>query len=175
MIEQILKDFCLSEKEFRCSILRYFNPVGAHPVYNLGDNPKLPPNNLFPRVLDVILGKQNSLDIYGDDYPTSDGTGARDYIHIADLSQAHVRALREILGGEFRTFNIGTGNATTVKKIIEMFELHSNRKVPFEIKDRREGDVATVFACNRLSLEFLGDYLNFSLEDAVKSCIRGRT
>lgn len=175
MAEQVIEDWQSSNESRAAVSLRYFNPVGAHPVYRLGDNPKLPPNNLFPKVLDVIFGKENCLDIYGDDYPTPDGTGERDYIHISDLSEAHIKALRELSGGEFRALNIGTGNATSVKKIIEMFELHSNQKVPFEIKGRREGDVATVFACNQLSLEYLGNYLNFSLEDAVKSCLRMRT
>ena len=170
--EEIMRDWQGKADGRGVAVLRYFNPVGAHHDYLLGDNPKTPANNLFPIICQVLGGQREGLSILGDDYPTPDGTGERDYIHITDLSEAHIRAIAKTAEQEFLALNIGTGKPTSVKQVIAQFERHSNAQIHARIEPKRPGDVATTFASNQLSVEKLGDYVQNSSEDAVASSLR---
>ena len=143
MIEQILKDLYAADKEFDITLLRYFNPVGAHPSGLIGDNPTHP-NNLMPRIVDVAMGKTKALTVYGTDYPTRDGTGVRDYIHVMDLAEGHIKALEHMDG--LRIYNLGTGKGQSVLELVKSFERVNNVKVPCENLPRRAGDVAECYA-----------------------------
>ena len=170
--EEIMRDWQGKADGRGVAVLRYFNPVGAHHDHLLGDNPKTPANNLFPIICQVLGGQREGLSILGDDYPTPDGTGERDYIHITDLSEAHIRAIAKTAEQEFLALNIGTGKPTSVKQVIAQFERHSNAQINARIEPRRPGDVATTFASNQLSVEKLGDYVQNTTEDAVASSLR---
>ena len=147
VIEQILQDLYISDKKWNIVLLRYFNPVGAHCSGNIGEDPNGLPNNLFPFITQVAVGKLKALSVFGNDYSTSDGTGVRDYIHVVDLAQAHIRAL-----GRFEQdagvdiFNVGTGQGYSVLEIVKAFENASGKKIPYNIVDRRPGDIATCYA-----------------------------
>jgi len=146
-IEQILQDICKADKTLRVANLRYFNPVGAHESGLIGENPRGTPNNLMPLVSQVASGKQKSLSVYGNDYPTPDGTGVRDYIHIMDLAQGHLSALDFLKNNEgMSTFNLGTGSGYSVFELIKAFERQNGEKIPFEIALRRPGDIASCYA-----------------------------
>jgi len=146
-IEQILQDVCQANNYFRVANLRYFNPVGAHESGFIGENPKGTPNNLMPFVSQVASGRQKSLSVYGDDYPTIDGTGVRDYIHVMDLAQGHLSALDYLKDNEgMNTFNLGTGFGHSVFELIKAFERQSGKKIPYEIAPRRIGDIAACYA-----------------------------
>ncbi|MFN3984050.1 MAG: UDP-glucose 4-epimerase GalE [Rhodocyclaceae bacterium] len=157
MTEQILRDQCLAESSWRVVSLRYFNPVGAHPSGLIGEDPLGVPNNLMPFVAQVAGGRRSRLAVFGGDYPTRDGTGVRDYIHVVDLALGHVRALERIesLPG-FRSVNLGTGCGHTVLEVVAAFERASGRAVPYEIVARRPGDVAACWADSSLAGEMLG-------------------
>lgn len=170
--EEIMRDWQSMAEGRGVVVLRYFNPVGAHHDHLLGDNPKTPANNLFPIICQVLAGQRERLSILGDDYPTPDGTGERDYIHITDLSEAHIRAIAKTGAQEFLALNIGTGKPTSVKQVIAQFERHFNSQLNARIEARRPGDVATSFASNQLSIEKLGDYVMHTNEDAVASSLR---
>ena len=147
MIEQILKDVCIADKEFCAILLRYFNPIGAHKSGLLGESPNGIPNNLMPYINQVALGKLDHLNVFGNDYPTVDGTGVRDYIHVVDLAKGHVNALkkaREITGAE--AYNLGTGKGYSVLEIVKAFEDANNIKIKYEITARRAGDIAECYA-----------------------------
>ena len=147
MIEQILKDVCVSDKDFTAIILRYFNPIGAHKSGLIGDNPNGIPNNLMPYVAKVAVGELDHLNVFGNDYPTKDGTGVRDYIHVVDLSIGHVKALekaRSVKGAI--PYNLGTGNGYSVLEIVRAFEKANNITVKYEIAPRRPGDIAECYA-----------------------------
>lgn len=147
MIEQILKDICIADKEFCAILLRYFNPIGAHKSGLLGESPNGIPNNLMPYINQVALGKLDHLNVFGNDYPTVDGTGVRDYIHVVDLAKGHVKALkkaREITGAE--AYNLGTGKGYSVLEIVKAFEDANNIKIKYEITARRAGDIAECYA-----------------------------
>ena len=147
MIEQILKDVCIADKEFCAILLRYFNPIGAHKSGLLGESPNGIPNNLMPYINQVALGKLDHLNVFGNDYPTVDGTGVRDYIHVVDLAKGHVKALkkaREITGAE--AYNLGTGKGYSVLEIVKAFEDANNIKIKYEITARRAGDIAECYA-----------------------------
>jgi UDP-glucose 4-epimerase len=147
MVEQILTDTAWADPEWRICSLRYFNPVGAHPSGLLGEDPNGIPNNLMPYVCQVALGRQEKLQIYGGDYPTPDGTGIRDYIHVTDLAKGHVAALEELDAMEGMTpVNLGTGRGYSVLEVVQAFQLASGRRVPYSIIDRRPGDVAINYA-----------------------------
>ena len=143
MIERILCDLCAAESDFDVTLLRYFNPVGAHPSGLLGDNPTHP-NNLMPRIVDAALGKTESLTVYGTDYPTRDGTGVRDYIHVMDLADGHIKALEHMKG--LQVYNLGTGNGQSVLELVNSFERVNGVKVPLVNMPRRDGDVAECYA-----------------------------
>ena len=146
-IERILQDVCKADKNLRIANLRYFNPVGAHESGLIGENPRGIPNNLMPFISKVAAGQQRSLSVYGDDYPTPDGTGVRDYIHVMDLAQGHLSALNFLKKNEgMSTFNLGTGSGHSVLELMKAFEDQSGKKIPFKITPRRTGDIASCYA-----------------------------
>lgn len=148
MIEEMLKDLASSEPMWSIALLRYFNPVGAHASGLIGEDPLGIPNNLLPYILQVAIGRLPQLTVFGDDYPTIDGTGVRDYIHVVDLVNGHLAALKEIEQASIgaKVWNLGTGKATSVYDMIHAFERISGKKVPFVVKSRRLGDVAECWA-----------------------------
>jgi UDP-glucose 4-epimerase len=157
MVEQLLGDLAKSDPAWAIGILRYFNPVGAHRSGLIGEDPRGIPNNLMPYVAQVAVGRLTQLSVYGDDYPTVDGTGMRDYIHVVDLAIGHVAALRELfLSNQGFTVNLGTGDGYSVLEVVSAFELASGRKVPYQITARRPGDIATCFADASKALDLLG-------------------
>ena len=143
--EQILNDFYNVNKNFKITILRYFNPIGAHPSGLIGENPNGIPNNLFPYLLRVASKEYKKLDIFGNDYETPDGTCMRDFIHVLDLADAHICCLKNLNQG-INTYNVGTGNPTSVLELIKTFEKVNNVKIPFEYKPRRNGDIPVTYA-----------------------------
>ncbi len=147
MIEEILRDLRISDPEWRIAILRYFNPVGAHESGRIGESPNGIPNNLLPYIGQVAVGRLPELQVYGGDYPTPDGTGVRDYVHVMDLAVGHVKALDRLAEGPgVVTYNLGTGQGHTVLEMVKAFERVSGRPVPYRIVDRRPGDIATAWA-----------------------------
>lgn len=157
--EEILKDLCASDSRWQVIALRYFNPVGAHPSGQIGEDPNGEPNNLMPYISQVAVGKRDKLKVFGSDYPTKDGTGVRDYIHIVDLAEGHVHAIDKLAEGKihgFVAYNLGTGTGYSVLEMVTAFEAASGRKVPYELVDRRPGDVATSYADASLAERELG-------------------
>lgn len=145
--EDMLAALCAAQAQWRTGILRYFNPVGAHPSGLIGEDPTGVPNNLMPFVAQVAVGKRARLSVFGSDYPTPDGTGVRDYIHVQDLALAHVAAVRQLLGGaDSFTVNVGTGRGYSVLEVVRAFEQASGRPVPYDLVARRAGDVAQCYA-----------------------------
>lgn len=165
MIENILADLAISDTDWRISRLRYFNPVGAHASGSIGEDPKGIPNNLMPYIAQVAAGRRDKLQVFGGDYPTYDGSGVRDYIHVVDLAEGHLAALR-YRGESDRliTVNLGTGQGVSVLQMIDSFERTTGQKVPFEIVGRRPGDVAQCWADPSLAHELLGWSARKSLE-----------
>ncbi len=146
-IEQILKDLCASDSEWSVCLLRYFNPIGAHESGKIGEAPNGIPNNLMPYIAQVAVGKREKLSVYGNDYDTPDGTGVRDYIHVADLADGHVCALDRALSVKgCEVYNLGTGKGVSVLELVKAFEEASGVKIPYVITDRRPGDIATSYA-----------------------------
>ncbi len=155
--EQLIDDLCQFDPGFRAVNLRYFNPVGAHPSGLMGEDPLGPPNNLMPYICQVAVGRRERLSVFGGDYPTVDGTGVRDYIHVVDLARAHVDALEYLMRGEpALTVNLGTGRGVSVLELVRAFESASGRSVPYDIVARRPGDVAEVYADPTLAQQALG-------------------
>ncbi|QIW21075.1 UDP-glucose 4-epimerase GalE [Bacillus thuringiensis] len=147
MLEQILRDVAVANAEWSIALLRYFNPFGAHESGRIGEDPNGIPNNLMPYVTQVAVGKLKELSVFGNDYPTKDGTGVRDYIHVVDLANGHVRALEKVLRTTgIEAYNLGTGTGYSVLEMVETFEKVSGKKVPYKITERRSGDVAVCFA-----------------------------
>jgi len=149
IVEQILHDLAVADPEWRVMLLRYFNPVGAHVSGLIGEDPVGVPNNLMPFVAQVAVGRRPRLRIYGNDYPTADGTGVRDYIHVVDLAFGHVAALAKLSSDGAPSesiINLGTGRGHTVLEVVRSFEAASGKSVPFEFVERRPGDVATCYA-----------------------------
>lgn len=147
MIEQILMDMAKADSEWNIVILRYFNPIGADESGRIGENPRGIPNNLMPYVTQVAVGKLPKLGIFGDDYDTPDGTGVRDYIHVSDLADGHIKALKKIKEkAGLCVYNLGTGNGVSVMELVKSFEKANDIKIPYEIKERRPGDIATCYA-----------------------------
>jgi UDP-glucose 4-epimerase len=157
MCEQILADVCVADPEWRVIALRYFNPVGAHPSGLLGEDPRGIPNNLMPYLQQVAVGRREFLSVFGDDYPTADGTGVRDYIHVVDLAEGH-RAALEHLDDEagYRVVNLGTGVGTSVRQLLAAFGAACGRELPYRVVARRAGDVAELYADPALAAEALG-------------------
>jgi UDP-glucose 4-epimerase len=156
MVEEILRDVYVSDSEWKIVLLRYFNPVGAHESGTIGEDPNGIPNNLMPFISQTAVGKREYLSVFGNDYDTVDGTGVRDYIHVVDLAQGHVNALDRIKNfKEPMTINLGTGNGYSVLEMLEAFERASGKKVPYQIVERRSGDIATCFADPSYAKEIL--------------------
>ncbi|WP_065188119.1 UDP-glucose 4-epimerase GalE [Shewanella woodyi] len=147
MVEQILRDTCASKANWQAISLRYFNPVGAHDSGLLGENPMGTPNNLMPYIAQVAVGKRDFLQVFGDDYPTDDGTGVRDYIHVMDLAAGHVQALQGKRGVKgFYAYNLGTGQGYSVLEMVNSFSKESGQAIPYRIADRRSGDIPCSYA-----------------------------
>ncbi len=156
-IEEMLADLCVSDPTWRVACLRYFNPVGAHASGLMGEDPSGVPNNLMPYVSKVAAGELPSLGVFGDDYDTPDGTGVRDYIHVMDLAQGHLAALNLLQGQTgWHAFNLGTGHGYSVLDMVAAFERASGRSVPYDIKPRRSGDVASCYANPAKAAALLG-------------------
>lgn len=147
MVEDMLRDLAASDPRWRMAILRYFNPVGAHESGLIGEDPHGTPNNLLPYIAQVAVGKLRELAVFGNDYPTHDGTGVRDYIHVVDLAAGHLCALRGLQGrAGANVWNLGTGQGYSVLEMVRAFEVASGREVPYRIAPRRPGDIATCYA-----------------------------
>ncbi|MCC8066224.1 MAG: UDP-glucose 4-epimerase GalE [Clostridiales bacterium] len=147
MLEQILTDLHTSDPEWNVVLLRYFNPIGAHKAGIIGEDPKGIPNNLVPYIAQVAVGKLEKLGVFGDDYDTPDGTGVRDYIHVVDLAVGHVKAMKKFdAEPAVRIYNLGTGKGYSVLDVLHAFEKACGKKLPYEIKPRRAGDIATCYA-----------------------------
>ena len=198
MIEEILKDVAVADTEFSATILRYFNPVGAHSSGKLGEDPNGRPNNLMPIVMKVAKGEYEKLSVYGDDYPTADGTCVRDYIHVVDLANGHLKALEYINKGHkgaeifnhvvdlakghlaalnkmapgVQIYNLGSGKGTSVLEMIAAFEKASGEKLPYEIVGRRAGDLPTLYANPEKALKELGWKTELTIDDAMADTLR---
>ena len=169
MLEQILRDVCVSDKEFSAIILRYFNPIGAHKSGLLGEEPNGIPNNLMPYITKVANAELDHLNVFDNDYQTKDGTGVRDYIHVVDLAKGHVKALNKArtTNGAI-PYNLGTGNGYSVLEIVKAFEKANNLKVKYEIAPRRPGDIAECYADPTKAREELNWVAEKGLEDMCK-------
>lgn len=169
MVEEMLRDLIRSDSSWRIGILRYFNPVGAHASGLIGEDPQGIPNNLLPFVAQVAIGRRECLNVWGGDYPTPDGTGVRDYIHVVDLAVGHLKALETLRTDGPRldclTVNLGTGKGYSVLEMVKAFERASGRKVPYKIGSRRAGDVAACYADPNLALKLLGWKAERGLEE----------
>lgn len=166
MIEEILRDLFISDPEWRIALLRYFNPVGAHPSGDLGEDPNGIPNNLMPFIAQVAVGKLSELNVFGNDYPTPDGTGVRDYIHVVDLAKGHLKALEKLnkATGVY-TYNLGTGIGYSVLDMVRAFEKACGKKIPYKITERRPGDIAECYADPSLAYKELGWKTEKTLDD----------
>ena len=170
MSEQILRDSAHAMPDWSVTLLRYFNPIGAHPSGLIGEDPTGIPNNLMPYISQVAVGRLEHLNVFGNDYDTHDGTGVRDYIHVCDLAAGHVAAIDYMLKGNKgeNVFNLGTGTGYSVLDMVQAFERVTGQKVPYEIKPRRPGDLATVYSSPDKSAEILGWKAKYTLEDMCR-------
>ncbi|WP_026934430.1 UDP-glucose 4-epimerase GalE [Christiangramia echinicola] len=171
--EEIINDTCKINVDFKAIALRYFNPIGAHPTAEIGELPIGTPQNLIPYITQTAIGKREELSVFGNDYPTNDGTAIRDYIHVMDLAEAHVTALSRLINGKeknnYEVFNLGTGKGNSVLEVIRSFEKVSEQNLPYKIVDRREGDITAAYADTTKANEELGWKANRSLDDALQS------
>lgn len=171
--EEILKDVCHVNPQINVVSLRYFNPIGAHESTNIGELPLGVPQNLVPFITQTAIGKRKELSVFGNDYPTPDGTCIRDYIHVVDLAKAHVIALERLLNNnnkeDFEVFNLGTGTGSSVLEVINSFERVSGEKLNYKFAERRTGDVVSVYADTKRAYHELGWSSKLSLDDAMQS------
>ncbi len=173
MLEQILTDLHVADPEWNVVLLRYFNPIGAHKSGRIGEDPKGIPNNLVPFIAQVAVGKRECLGVFGDDYPTHDGTGVRDYIHVVDLAIGHVKALKKIEEkAGVKVYNLGTGNGYSVLDVVKAYEKACGRPIKYEIKDRRPGDIATCYADASKAKEELGWVAERGIEEMCEDSWR---
>jgi UDP-glucose 4-epimerase len=157
MVEDMLRDVCAADPAFSTVTLRYFNPIGAHGSGQIGESPRDIPNNLFPYITQVAVGRQPFLRVFGDDYDTADGTGVRDYLHVMDLAQGHVRALAYSAGHPgFVAVNLGTGRGTSVLELVRAFERVNGCRIPLQAQPRRPGDIERMWADPALAASLLG-------------------
>ncbi|MFZ1546748.1 MAG: UDP-glucose 4-epimerase GalE [Candidatus Nitrotoga sp.] len=157
MVEEVLRDLAIADPSWRIALLRYFNPIGAHESGLIGEDPTDIPNNLLPYIAQVAQGQREVLSIYGDDYPTIDGTGMRDYIHVVDLAIGHVKTLKKLADQTgVATYNLGTGRSHSVLEMVRAFEQASGRNIPYKVVGRRPGDIATCYADATLAERELG-------------------
>ena len=169
-IEEIMKDYANADPEFKATLLRYFNPIGAHESGLIGEDPNGIPNNLMPIIMRVAEGRIDKLHIYGDDYPTADGTCRRDYIHVVDLAKGHVAAIEHMKNG-VEIYNLGTGTPTSVKEMVAAFEKASGKELPCEIAGRRAGDLAEMWANADKAKRELGWQTALTVDDAMRDTI----
>ncbi|WP_138429975.1 UDP-glucose 4-epimerase GalE [Fodinibius saliphilus] len=168
-IEKILRDLHVSSEQWNIGLLRYFNPVGAHPSGRIGEDPNDIPNNLMPYITQVAVGKLDELSVFGDDYPTHDGTGVRDYIHVVDLAEGHLKALEKLEEDPgVVTYNLGTGEGYSVLDVVKAFEEASGQNVPYNITERRPGDIASCYADPAKAEKELGWAAKYELVDMCK-------
>lgn len=169
-IEEILKDACVADPEFEAALLRYFNPIGAHPSGLLGEDPNGIPNNLMPIVMQVARGKREKLGVYGNDYPTKDGTCRRDYIHVVDLAKGHMAMLDHMKKG-VSIYNLGSGEPNSVMEVISAFEKASGKDLPYEVVDRRAGDLPEFWANPAKAKAELNWQTELTVDDAMKDTL----
>jgi len=171
--EEIIHDTCKTNINFKAISLRYFNPIGAHPTAEIGELPIGTPQNLIPFITQTAIGKRDELSVFGDDYPTTDGTAVRDYIHVMDLAEAHVHALERLIQkknkGNYEIFNLGTGKGNSVLEVIKSFEKVSGEKLPYKIVGRREGDITAAYADTNKANNDLNWKAVRTLDEALKS------
>lgn len=173
MVEEILRDLALSESRWSIALLRYFNPVGAHHSGLIGEDPNGIPNNLLPYISQVAVGKLKQLSVYGNDYPTIDGTGVRDYIHVVDLANGHLKALNAIIQSQgVNIWNLGTGQGYSVLQMIKAFEEAAQAQVPYAVVSRRTGDIAECWADPKKAAQELGWKAEHSLDDMMRDTWR---
>ena len=166
MLEQVLTDIQKADPQWNVVLLRYFNPIGAHKSGTIGENPNGIPNNLMPYITQVAVGKLKSLNVFGNDYDTPDGTGVRDYIHVADLATGHVKALKKLEPGSgLNIYNLGTGVGYSVLDIVKNFEAATGVTIPYEIKGRRAGDIATCYSSADKAYRELGWKAQYDIKD----------
>ena len=169
-IERILADYCAAAPEFNAAVLRYFNPIGAHASGLIGEDPAGIPNNPVPYIAQVAVGKRSELHVYGNDYPTADGTGVRDYIHVVDLARGHVAALKKLeTGCGFFVCNLGTGKGYSVLEVLHAYEKACGKTLPYVIDPRRPGDIAECYADPALALKELGWRAELGIEEMCAS------
>ncbi len=169
MLEQILSDLHTADAEWNVILLRYFNPIGAHPTGLIGEDPKGIPNNLVPYIAQVAIGKLEKLGVFGDDYDTPDGTCIRDYIHVVDLARGHVNAIRKLADKEgVSIYNLGTGHGYSVLDVVKAFGKACGHEVPYEIKPRRAGDVMELYCDPKKAAEELGWTARYGIEDMCR-------
>lgn len=173
MIEEILRDLYVSDNSWSIALLRYFNPIGAHPSGRIGEDPNGIPNNLMPYITQVAVGKLPELRVFGDDYPTVDGTGVRDYIHVVDLAIGHVKALEKVMETTgVDSYNLGTGRGYSVLEIVSAFERVTGIKIPYKIVERRPGDVAICYADPTKAKKELGWVATQGIEEMCRDAWR---
>lgn len=169
MIEQMLTDIHVSDPSFQFVFLRYFNPIGAHESGMIGEDPNGIPNNLMPFITQVASGKREILGIFGNDYDTVDGTGVRDYIHVVDLAKGHMAALKVVNQGGIQIYNLGTGVGYSVLEVVHAFEKATGISIPYQIKERRPGDIATCYSNASKAYKAMGWKAEYSLEEMCAS------
>ncbi|MCC5894505.1 MAG: UDP-glucose 4-epimerase GalE [Alkalibacterium sp.] len=168
-IEQFIQDQYVADETWSAALLRYFNPIGAHESGRIGEDPNDIPNNLMPYITQVAVGKRDFLSVFGSDYDTPDGTGVRDYIHVVDLAKGHIRALEKVLETTgLDAFNLGTGVGYSVLDVVKAFEKANNVEIPYELVDRRPGDIGTSFADVSKAKNTLGWKAEFGIEDMCR-------
>jgi UDP-glucose 4-epimerase len=168
IVEDMLRDLYCSDPSWQIAILRYFNPVGAHPSGRIGEDPRDIPNNLMPFVAQVAVGRREQLMVWGSDYPTPDGTGVRDYIHVVDLAHGHLKALERLDHPQCFETNLGTGTGYSVLDVVRAFEQASGRPIPYQLANRRPGDVASCYADPSHAAQYLGWHAE---RDLLSMCI----
>lgn len=168
MIEDMLRDLYKADSSWNIALLRYFNPIGAHKSGTIGEDPNGIPNNLMPYITQVAIGKLKELSVFGNDYPTPDGTGVRDYIHVVDLARGHVAAIKHLKNAGVHIYNLGTGNGYSVLDMIKAFGKACGKQLPYQIKPRRAGDIATCYASAEKAAKDLDWKAEYDLE---KMCV----
>lgn len=173
MLEQVLTDIYTSDPEWNVILLRYFNPIGAHKSGKIGEDPKGIPNNLLPYIAQVAVGKREKLGVFGNDYDTLDGTGVRDYIHVVDLAAGHVKAIEKLQENPgVEVYNLGTGNGYSVLQVVAAFEKACGHEIPYEIKPRREGDIATCYCDPEKAKKELGWTAKYGINEMCEDSWR---
>lgn len=176
MLERVLTDLNKADNEWNVVLLRYFNPIGAHPSGLIGEDPKGIPNNLVPYIAQVAIGKREKLSVFGNDYPTEDGTGVRDYIHVVDLARGHVCALKKFAPKSGVTiYNLGTGKGYSVLDVVKAYSKACGKDIPYEIKGRRAGDVAVCYCDPEKAKKELGWVAKYGIEEMCESSFKWQT